>query len=190
MNIEKFGQLDGQDVFEMTLALPSGFCAKVLSWGAVLRDLAVPVGGKLQTVVLGLNSLADYLAHSPSFGTTPGRFANRIGGASFVIDGETFHVTPNEKSKHCLHGGPTGFGKRIWSVGEVTATSVALHLESADGDMGFPGNAKITCIYRLLPPMTLQIELFAETDAPTPMNLTHHSYFNLDGSASAFIITV
>lgn len=185
MNIEKFGQIDGQDVFELTLALPSGFSAKVLTWGAVLRDLVVPVKGKFQTVVLGLNSLEHYLAHSPSFGATPGRFANRIGDASFEIDGKKFLVTPNKNSRHCLHGGPMGFGKRVWSAGEVTSSSVALHLDSEDGDMGFPGHAKITCIYRLLPPMTLQIELFAETDAPTPINLTHHSYFNLDGSADA-----
>ncbi len=185
MAIKKFGQIDGADVFEITLRLPSAFTAKVITWGAVLRDLIVPFRDKSQTVVLGLNSLEDYVAYSPHFGAIPGRFANRIGNASFDIGGHTFHVTPNKNSKHCLHGGPMGFSKRVWSLGETTESSVELHLDSADGDMGFPGNAKITCVYRLLPPMTLQIELFAQTDAPTPMNLTHHSYFNLDGSSDA-----
>lgn len=185
MSLQKFGHVDGKDVFEITLRLSSGVEAKVISWGAVLRDLIAPSKAGPQRVVLGLNSLDDYIAYSPSFGATPGRFANRIGNASFAIDGKTFHVTPNKGSKHCLHGGPHGFGKSVWDVGKVTADSVELHLHSPDGDMGFPGALDVTCVYRLIAPSTLQVELFAETDAPTVVNLTHHSYFNLDGSADA-----
>jgi len=180
-----FGTMDGQDVAEITLRLDSGMVAKVLTFGAVLRDLAVPYAGSVQHVVLGLETLQDYLAHSPHFGAVPGRFANRIGGAKFEIDGKIHHVMPNKGSDHCLHGGPNGYGKRLWTLGDVTASSVALYLDSPDGDAGFPGHARITCTYTLLPPATLRIDLTATSNAPTPMNLTHHSYFNLDGSVDA-----
>ena len=180
-----FGTLDGQDILEITLRLDNGAEAKVLNWGAVLRDLSVPSSSGPRHVVLGLNSMEDYLAHSPHFGATPGRFANRIGNAQFEIDGKSFQVTPNNGSKHCLHGGPNGYGKRLWTVGDITETSLALHLDSSDGDAGFPGHARVTCTYRLLPPAVLRIDLVATSDAPTPINLTHHSYFNLDGSTDA-----
>jgi len=185
MAMEKFGRIEGEDVFEITLKLPTGFTAKVINWGAVLRDLIVPTPSGAQHVVLGLNNLDDYRAYSPNFGSTPGRFANRIGDARFSIDGKTFQITPNKGSKHSLHGGPNGFGKRVWRVGEVTPTSVALHFHSPNGDAGFPGNAEVTCVYSLAPDHSLNIDLTATSDAPTPMNLTHHSYFNLDGSPDA-----
>lgn len=185
MQCRIFGTAEGRDVSEVTLSLENGTTAKILTWGAVLRNLTVPCSGSMQSVVLGLNSIEDYLAYSPHFGAVPGRFANRIGGAKFEIDGKTHYVTPNKGSVHCLHGGPNGYGKRHWTLGDVMQTSVSLHLDSPDGDAGFPGHARITCTYTLLQPAILRLDLVAISDAPTPMNLTHHSYFNLDGSADA-----
>ena len=185
MQCRVFGTTDREDVSEITLSLDNGTVANILTWGALVRELNVPCSSGLQSVVLGLNSIEDYINHSPSFGVIPGRFANRIGSATFELDGKTHHLTPNKGSIHCLHGGPNGYGKRNWSLGNLTKTSVTLHLDSPDGDAGFPGHAQITCIYNLLPPSTLRVDLYATSDAPTPMNLTHHSYFNLDGSADA-----
>ena len=167
MQCRIFGTAEGRDVSEVTLSLENGTTAKILTWGAVLRNLTVPCSGSMQSVVLGLNSIEDYLAYSPHFGAVPGRFANRIGGAKFEIDGKTHYVTPNKGSVHCLHGGPNGYGKRHWTLGDVMQTSVSLHLDSPDGDAGFPGHARITCTYTLLQPAILRLDLVAISDAPT-----------------------
>jgi aldose 1-epimerase len=135
--------------------------------------------------VLGLNSLADYIAHSPHFGATAGRFANRIANGRFTLDGHVYQLPLNEKGRATLHGGPTGFGKRPWHLEGHDAASVALTLRSADGDNGFPGALEARCVYMLVAPATLRIEMSATTDAPTIVNLAHHSYFNLDGSPDA-----
>jgi aldose 1-epimerase len=182
MSAQGFGQIDQTPVFEVTIASKAGASAKILTWGAVVRDLVVPASNGLQRVVLGLNTLDDYLAYSPSFGATPGRFANRIANGRFVLDGVAYQLDRKPGQKHTLHGGPHGFGGRIWKLGAYDESSVELMLESPDGDAGFPGNLTATCVYRLLEPSTLRVELSAVSDRPTIVNLTQHSYFNLDGS--------
>src|SRR6202046_1097171 len=182
MSARSFGEIDGTPVFEVTIASKAGAQAKILSWGAGLRDLVVPTASGPQHVTLGLNSIEDYLAHSPSFGAVPGRFANRIANGRFVLDGVAYQLERKPGQKHTLHGGPHGFGHRIWKLGAYDSSSVELILESPDGDSGFPGNLTATCIYRLLEPATLRVELSAVSDRPTIINLTQHSYFNLDGS--------
>jgi aldose 1-epimerase len=182
MSIERFGSLDGQDVLQVSLTGPDGMEMKVLTWGAVVRDLVVPSAAGQQRVVLGLNSVEDYVAHSPYFGAIVGRHANRIGGACFTLNGETYRLDANEGHNQ-LHGGTMGFGSRLWSIIDHSAASVTLSLVSEDGDMGYPGRLVATCTYTLLPSCGLRIVLEATCDRPTPVNLTTHGYFNLDGSA-------
>jgi aldose 1-epimerase len=183
MSVHVFGEVDGVPVVEVDIASKAGATAKILSWGAVLRDLVVPTPRGPQRVTLGLNTLADYKAHSPSFGAVPGRFANRIANGSFTLDGAVYFLDRKPNEKHTLHGGPHGFGKRVWQLGKHDASSVMLTLRSPDDDSGFPGNLQATCIYRLMEPAILRVELSAVCDKPTVVNLTQHAYFNLDGSA-------
>ena len=182
MSARSFGGIGGAPVFEVTIASSAGASAKILTYGAVVRDLVVPASNGLQRVVLGLNTIEDYLAYSPSFGAVPGRFANRIANGRFTLDGVAYQLDRKPGQKHTLHGGPNGFGHRIWKLGAYDASSVELILESPDGDAGFPGALTATCVYRLLEPATLRVELSAVADRPTIVNLTQHSYFNLDGS--------
>jgi aldose 1-epimerase len=194
--IEIIGTFEDKPVEEVTLRSASGAVAKIMTWGAVLRDLQVPHKGKfqkssLQRVVLGFDSFEPYPQHSPHFGAIAGRFANRINRGSFKLDGKKVQVTLNQNDppgpggtpKHHLHGGRNGFGKRLWTVLKATADSVMLGLVSPDGDEGYPGTLMATCTYTLVEPATLRVELSATTDKPTIVNLAHHSYFNLDGSA-------
>jgi len=182
MGIDRFGSVNGEDVLQVTLTGPDGVEMRVLTWGAVIRDLVVPAASGPQGVLLGLNSIEDYVAHSPYFGAVVGRHANRIDGACFTLNGETYKLDANEGANQ-LHGGSMGFGTRLWSLVEHSATSVTLSLVSDDGDMGYPGRLIATCTYTLLPSAIVRIELTAITDRPTPVNLTTHGYFNLDGSA-------
>ncbi|MBQ0824618.1 galactose mutarotase [Microvirga sp. HBU67558] len=181
MTIERFGTLNGQDVFQVSLEGPDGMAMQVLTWGAVVRDLTVRLAGGSQRVVLGLNSIEDYVAHSPYFGAIVGRYGNRIGKAQFTLNGETWRLDANE-GENQLHGGTTGFGTRLWTILDHSARSLTLGLVSEDGDMGYPGRLVATCIYTILPGSRLRIALEATSDEPTPVNLTTHGYFNLDGS--------
>ena len=182
MNMRMIGEVDGVPVVEITIASRAGAVAKIISWGAVLRDLVIPTPAGPQHVTLGLNSLADYQAHSPSFGAVPGRFANRIANGRFTLDGVVHVLDTKPGETHTLHGGPRGFGRRVWQLGNHDASSMTLTLQSPDGDSGFPGNLTATCIYRMLEPATLRVELSAVCDRSTIVNLTQHAYFNLDGS--------
>ncbi len=183
MSARTFGLIGEAAVLEVEIGSRAGARAKILTWGAVLRDLVVPWKGGLQRVTLGLNSIDDYLQHSPSFGAVPGRFANRIANGRFQIDGVAYELERKPGEKHTLHGGPKGFGKRIWKLGDHSENSVTLTLVSADGDMGFPGEMQATCLYRFVEPATLRVELSAVADKSTLVNLTQHAYFNLDGSS-------
>jgi aldose 1-epimerase len=180
MGIQSFGTLPEGRVDEIVLANDAGASVSVLTYGAVIRDLVVPGQTGLQRVVLGLDRIEDYVAHSPYFGAVVGRYANRIAGARFAQGERIFRLDANEKGNQ-LHGGSRGFGQRLWSIAHHDAASVCLVLVSEDGDMGYPGRLVATCTYRLREPATLRIELEATCDAPCPVNLTTHSYFNLDG---------
>ena len=187
MSVRAFGEADGVTVFEVILRSAGGAEAKVISWGGVLHDLVVPCTQGPQRVVLGLNTMDDYLKHSPHMGATAGRFANRIARGRFAIDGHAYETPCNEGGKNALHGGGKGlgFGSRPWKLGLHDASSVTMSLHSPDGEAGYPGNLNVNCTYRLLESATLEVEMRAWTDAPTLVNLAHHSYFNLDGSADA-----
>jgi aldose 1-epimerase len=139
--------------------------------------------------VLGFPDFAPYPDHSPHFGAIAGRFANRIESGRFMLDGVMHQLALNQNvppgpggtPTHHLHGGGAGFGKRNWTLVDATADSVTLSIVSAAGDQGYPGRLHATCLYRL-EGSTLAVELTATADAPTIVNLAHHSYFNLDGS--------
>jgi aldose 1-epimerase len=175
-----FGRHDGVDVLEATIRSRAGAEAKIITYGAVVRDLVVPSGGRRQRVVNGLESLAAYEKHSPHFGAVAGRYANRIRGGRFSIDGESYQLPLNQENKHSLHGGGNGLGKQAWQLGAAGEDFVTLTHVSPDGQAGYPGTLATTCTYRLIG-TTLRVELSAVTDKATPVNLCHHSYFNLDG---------
>lgn len=181
--VRAFGETAGQAVQEITLRNGAGAIAKVITWGAVVRDLLVPKpGGGLQRVVVGLNTLDEYTKYSNHFGAIAGRFANRIKGGKFTLDGVAHQLLCNQDGRHSLHGGGMGFGKRPWRLLHVEHASVMLGLVSPDGDHGYPGTLTVTCRYTLTETNTLRVELWGHTDKATIINLCHHSYFNLDGS--------
>ncbi|MGL5447345.1 MAG: aldose epimerase family protein [Rhabdaerophilum sp.] len=182
-DVRDLGAVDGQPVQEITLRNATGASAKILSWGAVVRDLVVPKRSGMQRVVLGLNSLEDYIAHSPHFGAIAGRYANRIAHGKFTIDGVQHQLPLNQEGKHSLHGGGQGFGKRPWTLLHAEAWTCTLGLVSPDGEAGYPGTLNVTCRYTLTEGNALRVELSAFADKPTILNLCHHSYFNLDGGA-------
>lgn len=179
------GQTDEGPVEEITLRTPGGRQAHILTWGAVLRDLTLPVGAEpARRIVLGFDRFEDYPGRSFYFGAIVGRFANRIAGGRFAIDGTTFQLDRNEEDRTTLHGGAGGFSSRLWQVESAGPQEVRLSLRSADGDQGFPGTVFATCTYRLDDAEGLTIDLSATTDAPTHVSLSPHSYFNLDGQGT------
>jgi aldose 1-epimerase len=181
MTAEAPGALGERGIEEVALRNGTGAEARIVSRGAILRDLVVPGPRGPQRVVLGLENPDDYGTHARYMGAIVGRYGNRIGHGRFTLDGETFQLDLNENGRQHLHGGREGFGQRLWTIADRTPDSVTLVLVSADGDMGYPGRLVATCTYSLLAPATLRIVLEATCDRATPVNLTTHAYFNLDG---------
>jgi aldose 1-epimerase len=181
LSLHPFGNLpDGRAVTEARLALPCGMSASILDYGAILRDLLVPArNGEPRRVVLGFRELKGYVEDGAYLGALAGRHANRIAGGRFPLDGKTCRLTRNERGRTHLHGGHAGFSRKLWRILAHDAASLSLGLTSPAGEEGYPGTLEARCVYRLLPPTTLQIELTAATDAPTIVNLAHHSYFTL-----------
>lgn len=167
-----------------TLENAAGLRVQVMPQGATWVSCSLPLpDGSRREVALGCASLADYERQTAYLGATIGRYANRIGGASFPLDGRTVQLTPNEGPNQ-LHGGPTGFDRRLWTVQAHGARELVLSLVSEDGDQGFPGRMETTVRYALEDDLTVRVSLSATVTAPCPVNLTHHGYFNLDGDAS------
>lgn len=189
---EPWGTLkSGGKVNLFTLTNKNGLEARIAEYGGIIVSLKVPdKSGALGDVVLGFDSLAEYEAKNPFFGCITGRYANRIGNAAFKIDGTEYKITANSGKNH-IHGGKAGFDKRIWTGTKVTksgAVGVELRYRSVAGEEGFPGNleCKVTCW--LTDVNALVIDYEATTDAPTVVNLTNHSYFNLGGEGSGDIL--
>lgn len=180
---EIFGRLESGEAVQRITIAGGGLTAHVLTWGAVIQDLRL--AGHEAPLVLGFEDLSAYRAHSPYFGATPGRCANRIAGGRFSIDGEEFQLECNERGVTHLHGGSDGIGRQNWRIAEAGADFVTLALTDPAGRAGYPGNCAITCTYRLPGDGVLSVVYSATTDAPTPVNLCQHSYFILDGSADA-----
>lgn len=169
---------DGRPVTAHVLAT-DGIRLEVLDLGATVRSLRVGGGaGEPVEVVLGYADVADHVAEPDEFhGAVVGRWANRIAGARFELDGTTHALDANEGTT-CLHGGPDGFHRRTWSVVEAADDQLVLELVSPDGDAGFPGRLVARASYRVAPD-EVRIELTATTDAPTVVSLTNHAYFAL-----------
>jgi aldose 1-epimerase len=194
MNIQKsdFGKThDGIPVELYTLTNKNGLVAKVINYGAILTELQVPdKNGKMADVVLGFADLPDYLDHSPFFGATAGRYANRIADAQFTLNGKTYHLFANN-GPTSLHGGKKGFDKQIWKAEPKETSdgpSVKFTYLSPDGEENYPGNLNTTCTYTLTNDNALKIEFTATTDKPTVLNLTNHTYWNLGGESSGSIL--
>eukprot|EP01037_Dinobryon_pediforme_P031910 gene31910-36622_t len=170
MAVTPFGHINQNTEVSLITIAGGGLEVGILTLGAAIRSLDFDSGNGLQPRVLGLNTLADYVAHSPSMGIVAGRYANRIGGARFPLDGREIVLAPNERGNQ-LHGGPEGFGKRVWSIVDHGGDHVTLSLKSADGDQGYPGTLDALCRYAITGQGVLTIELTAVTDAPTVINL-------------------
>jgi aldose 1-epimerase len=179
MSVSTFGEIDGKQVQEIRLKSASGMEASVISFGATLRDLVVPLKNGTRRVVLGFETLDGYLDGHSYIGATCGRVANRIAGGAFILDGKRHQVSLNEGGRTHLHGGKRGFSHRVWDVIDDKGYQVTLRLFSPDGEEGYPGTVEAHCTYRLKDPGTLEIVLNAKTDAPTLINLANHSYFTL-----------
>ncbi|MEU6014512.1 aldose epimerase family protein [Streptomyces sp. NPDC047515] len=184
LRTEEFGTLaDGAVVHRWTLER-DGTRVRVLTYGGIVQSVEVPGrDGAQADVALGLPDLAGYETFpGPYFGALVGRYANRIGGACFELDGHTHRLTRNE-GRNQVHGGARGFDKRVWRAREV-ADGVELSLVSEDGEEGFPGRLTVSATYTLDAGGALRIAYRAATDAPTVLNLTNHTYWNLAGADS------
>ena len=171
----------------ITIAAPGGLSATLSNFGARLIRLHAPDrGGKLADVVLGHDDMADYRTEHGYFGATCGRYANRIAGGAFILDGQAVALDRNEGENH-LHGGIRGFDKALWQIASQGSDRVSFRLTSPAGDMGFPGALTALCSYRV-EGLRLWIEMEATTTAPTMVNLAHHSYFNLGGPGAGDVL--
>lgn len=188
MNIgnEYFGQTDGKDVDLYILRNDRGMEVRVTTYGGIITHLLVPDReGKVRDVVLGFDELRGYVQGHPYFGTITGRYAGRIEGGRFELDGKVYELARNDGNNH-LHGGLRGFDKVIWEAATRTEpgyVSLILSYLSPDMEEGYPGNLRVIVTYTLREDNTLEIHYEAQTDRPTVLNLTNHSYFNLDDPA-------
>ena len=179
---------DGSAVEAITLTNAHGVSATVLTYGATLQAFVGPDrAGRPGDIVLGFSDAAAYERNASYFGGSIGRFANRIGGGRFDLDGRTYQLPLNDHGVSMLHGGTRGFDKQIWTVQAVTdgpASAVTLSLTSPNGDQGFPGRLEATATYALDDENQLTVTYRATTDAPTIVNLTNHALFNLAGEGA------
>ena len=175
---------DGTAVEAVTLSAANGVSARVLTYGATLQAFSGPDrNGKVADVLLGYDDAKDYAEHPNYFGVTVGRFANRIGGGKFTLDGKSYQLPLNDKV-NSLHGGKVGFDKQPWRIVAVKDGSVTMALTSPDGDQGYPGKLDVTVTYALSDDGALTITFAASTDKPTVVNMTNHAIFNLAGEGS------
>jgi len=198
---EPFGRTpDGQAVDLYTLTNRDGLKAKITNYGAILVSMETPDRqGNLADLTLGYDNLEQYVKRGSFFGATVGRYANRIGGAKFVLDGIEYKLAANNGPNH-IHGGKKGFDKVVWKLEEIKAQRdkgteaqsdeafVRLSYLSKDGEEGYPGNLACTLTYTLTNNNELKISYQAETDKTTIVNLTNHSYWNLAGQGNGDIL--
>jgi len=179
---------DGTAIEAVTLSNAHGVSARILSYGATLQSLMGPDrNGKIADVMLGYDDLASYVDHPNFFGVTVGRFANRIAGGRFTLDGKPYQLPLNDKV-NSLHGGGKGFDKVAWKIVSATngpTATLVLGYRSPDGDSGYPGNLDVTVTYTLDEAGNLGIAYDAKTDKPTIVNMTNHAIFDLGGEGSA-----
>lgn len=180
-----FGQMDdGSSVSLYTLSNQHGLSVCITDFGGIITQIHAPDRhGVFADVTLGFDELGPYRHDAPFFGALIGRVGNRIANGRFSVDGNDYQLELNNGPNH-LHGGVTGFSKRLWEASTFQTTKsvgLTLLLDSVDGDQGYPGNLQVTVIYELTDANELFIKYHAVTDQATPVNLTNHAYFNLAG---------
>ena len=182
---------DGQAVDKYTLTNRNGMEVDVITFGARVQSIMAPdKDGKMADVVLGFDNVQGYIDHKGYFGATIGRFANRIAGGTFTLDGKTYQV-PKNNNGNSLHGGTVGFDAKVWAAAafdEGNDVGVELTYFSRDGEMGFPGDLAVTVRYSLDNTNDLRIHYSAVSDKDTVINLTNHSYFNLAGAGDGNVL--
>lgn len=195
-NSKSFGFMpDNEEIFSFELSNKNGMKVQIINYGATVTSLEIPTSeGKLVDVVLGFDSLSSYLESyflpsAPYFGTTVGRYAGRINKGSFTLNGKTYELTKNNNG-NSLHGGNTGFGKKVWNVTNLTSgenPSITFSLLSENLDENYPGELHVDLTYTLTEENELKLTYKAVSTEDTVINLTHHSYFNLDGHNSTVL---
>lgn len=189
LTVSEFGSLkNGQKVRLFTMENENGMSASVTEYGANLVNLNVPdKRGELKDVVLGYDDVTGYEKGTASFGATVGRNANRIGGAAFTISGITYELEKNDNGNN-LHSGPDVYNKRMWETEVQEDGKITFMLYSPDGDQGYPGSLDMRVTYELTEENELQITYDAVPDQDTVINMTNHSYFNLNGHDSGDVL--
>lgn len=181
-------EVDGKPTDLYVLKNAKGAEACVTNWGGRLVSVMVPdKNGKMTDVVLGYDSIQAYINSTGNFGALIGRYGNRIANGKFKLDGTEYTLPQNDKT-NCLHGGPEGFDRQMWTANQTSPQSVELTYLSKDGEAGFPGNLNVKVTYTLTDDNAIDIKYEATTDKKTVVNLTNHSYFNLSGVPSSTIM--
>ncbi|MGI8476703.1 MAG: aldose epimerase family protein [Thermomicrobiales bacterium] len=187
---EPFGKADGQSVELYTLTNAGGMDVKIMTYGGIVQSIRVPdASGQAANVVLGFATLAEYVAGNPYFGALIGRYGNRIAKGKFTLEGKEYTL-PINNAPNSLHGGMVGFDKRVWQAADASegdSVGIKLSRVSPDGEQGYPGALTVDVTYLLRSDNALELRYHATTDAPTVVNPTNHSYFNLAGEGSGSI---
>lgn len=179
MTRQVFGVMPTGESVERVILTGGGLTASILTFGAVLQDLRLE--GHDGPLVLGFDDLGSYLDHSPYFGATPGRCANRIADGRFTLEGVDYQLELNERGVTHLHGGSDGMGRRNWTILDLAADHVTMEIVDPDGRAGYPGTTRTTAAFALKPDGVFSVVYETVTDKPTIANVCHHAYFNLDG---------
>ena len=182
---EHFGYIEEKEIKKITLKNDSGVSVSVINYGAIVQSIILPDRfGKYSEITLNYDTLDGYINDTSYFGATVGRFANRIRNGVFLIDGKKYSVACNENEKNHLHGGFSGFNKKVWSCeswSNERISSARMKYRSPDGEEGYPGNLDVEVTYTLDKKNSFIINYKAASDKKTPVNLTNHSYLNLSG---------
>ena len=188
VSVSTFGKLpSGEEVLRYTITNASGASVSLLNYGAIWQTMFVPNHkGELIDVVLGYDTVEDYLKNHMFLGATVGRVANRIKNARFTLNGKEYKLAANNGTS-CLHGGNVGFDKKLWKA-ETDSDSVIFTLTSPDGDEGFPGELSVAVVYSLSEDNALSIRYLLNSDADTIQNMTNHAYFNLAGQGADSVL--
>ena len=183
-------EYNGSPTALYTLTNANGMEVCITNFGGRIVSIMAPAkDGSFKDVVLGFDKVSDYFPenNSTDFGAAIGRYANRIAGGTFELDGQTI-VLPKNDGENTLHGGPTGWQYQVYEVVEADASHLKILRDSPDGDNGFPGHVKAYVTYTLTDQNTIDIWYEATTDKPTVINMTNHSYFNLDGDPTHSVL--
>ncbi len=189
-NVIEFGALpNGECGYAYEIKNSKGMTVRICNVAAAIVSVFVPdKNGNTEDVILGYRNAADYLSKGPYHGACIGRVANRIEDSVFTLNGKTYHLEPNHKEKHVLHGGLHGLDNHVFDIVALTGNSVTLETEMKDGEDGFPGNVSLSVTYTVTEDNALSIVYRATSDADTVLNLTNHAYFNLAGQGSGTML--